>query len=132
MSSNTDLWSRVYDSFSRKNPKLDAAFREILSSEALSPKVATSSGDAATTEREMSELVRREVDRMERREWRIDFGTKSIRIRTQVDRILKILSFVKDLSTQAAGLDPVHAGLPVAGLYLILSVVSIPTMSSKP
>lgn len=115
MAGNATLWNLAYDSFVRKSPKLDAAFKEILSQ-------MPSSTNASSMEEEMSELVRREVDRMEAREWKITIRSKSIRIRTQMERILKILSFVKDLATQAAQLDPVYAGLPVAGLYLILSV----------
>ena len=119
------LWNVAYDNFGSKNPKLDSALREIFLSEIRSSGIVPSE-NAATKEEELSKLVRREVDRMEAREWKIRIGRESIRIRTQIDRILKILSFVKDISVQAAGLEPVYAGLPVAGLYLILSVISSP------
>jgi hypothetical protein len=59
---------------------------------------------------------------MESREWKIRLGMKTFKIRTQIERILNITLIIKDLGTQATSVDPVHAELPVAGLYLILSV----------
>jgi hypothetical protein len=59
---------------------------------------------------------------MHSREWNIYIGKLSINVRTQFERILGLLGTVRDIASQAASLDPVHAGLPVAGLYLILSV----------
>ena len=76
----------------------------------------------ADKEKQLSTLVGKQVERMESKEWKIRLGSKSIKVRTQVERILKIMSTIKDLGTQAASLDPTHAGLPVAGLYLVLSV----------
>ena len=119
------LWTCAYQNFTKTNSDLEAAFREILSSEISSSLVAMSSGNLLTKEQEMSRLVRKEIARMESREWKIKIGNKSIRIRSQIERILTMLSFVKDISSQAANLDPFNAGLPVAGLYLILSVKSI-------
>ena len=116
------LWNRAYQNFTTKSPELEAAFKEILSSE-FSASIVLGS-NILTKEQEMSRLVRHEVTRMENREWKIKLGIKSIRIRSQVERILKILSFAQELSSQAAELDPVNAGLPVAGLYLILSFVT--------
>jgi hypothetical protein len=70
----------------------------------------------------LSALVERQVERMQSREWKVRLLGKSIKVRTQVERILNIVSILKDLGMQAASVDPIHAGLPVAGLCLILSV----------
>jgi N-terminal domain of NWD NACHT-NTPase len=116
------LWDRAYETFAQKNPDLDRAFREILSTESASPPGVLISKNYADKEKQLSALVKAQVERMESREWKIKLGRKTIKIRKQVEGIIKILSAVKDFGTQAATLDPVHAGLPVAGLYLILSV----------
>jgi hypothetical protein len=118
--------------FSQKNQDLDQAFREILFTEsAFSPGVLTSK-NYADKEKQLSALVKTQVERMESREWKIKLGRKTIKIRKQVEGIIKILSAVKDFGTQAAVLDPVHAGLPVAGLYLILSVCPFEIISGEP
>jgi hypothetical protein len=121
------LWDRAYESFAQKNPDLGRAFREILSTESDSPSGVLTFKNYADKENQLSAPVKAQVDRMESREWKIRLGRKTIKIRKQVERIIKILSAVKDFGTQAATLDPIHAGLPVAGLYLILSVGSFET-----
>lgn len=123
------LRDRGYETFAQKNPDLDGAFREILSTESASSPGLLTSKNYADKEKQLSALVKAQVERMESREWKIKLGHKTIKIRKQVEGIIKILSAVKDFGTQAAALDPVHAGLPVAGLYLILSVGHLETIS---
>jgi hypothetical protein len=125
------LWDRAYETFAQKNPDLDGAFREILSTESASLPGVLTSKNYADKEQQLSALVKVQVERMESREWKIKLGRKTIKIRKQVEGIIKILSAVKDFGTQAATLDPVHAGLPVAGLYLILSVCPLETISEE-
>jgi hypothetical protein len=125
----TSLWDRAYETFAQKNPGLDGAFREILSTESASSPGLLTSKNYADKEKQLSALLKAQVERMESREWKIKLGRKTIKIRKQVEGIIKILSTVKDLGTQAATLDPVHAGLPVAGIYLILSVCPSETIS---
>jgi hypothetical protein len=130
--SATSLWDQAYETFAQKNPDLDGAFRDIVSTESTSsPRILTSK-NYADKEKQLSALVQAQVERMESREWKIKLGRKTIKIRKQVEGIIKILSAVKDFGTQAATLDPVHAGLPVAGLYLILSVCPFETISREP
>jgi hypothetical protein len=130
--SATSLWDRAYVNFSQKNQDLDQAFREILSTESAFSSGVLTSKNYADKEKQLSALVKTQVERMESREWKIKLGRKTIKIRKKVEEIIKILSAVKDFGTQAAALDPVHAGLPVAGLYLILSVCPFETTSGEP
>jgi hypothetical protein len=125
------LWDRAYETFAQKNRDLDGAFREILSTESASLPGVLTSKNYVDKEKQLSALVKVQVERMESREWKIKLGRKTIKIRKQVEGIIKILSAVKDFGTQAATLDPVHAGLPVAGLYLILSVCPLETISEE-
>jgi hypothetical protein len=124
--SDISLWDRAYEIFACKNADLDLAFREILSTEAkrgsASPLGDLTSSNYADKEKQLSALVDRQVERMQSREWKVRLLGKSIKVRTQVERILNIVSILKDLGMQAASVDPVHAGPPVAGLCLILSV----------
>jgi hypothetical protein len=97
--SATSLWDRAYVNFSQKNQDLDQAFREILFTEsAFSPGVLTSK-NYADKEKQLSALVKTQVERMESREWKIKLGRKTIKIRKKVEEIIKILSAVKDFGT---------------------------------
>lgn len=120
--SDKGLWDQAYETFADKNRDLDRAFREILSTESGSPSGLLATKHYANKEQQLSALVSKQIEQMESREWKIRLGSKTIKIRTQVERILQIVSAIKDLGAQAASLDPVHAGLPVAALYLLLSV----------
>lgn len=122
--SDTSLWDWAYETFARKNKDLDRAFREIVSTGTGSSSELLTSKRYEDKEKQLSAHVRKQVERMESREWKIRLGSKTINVWTQVERILKIALAIKDFGTQVANLDPVHAGLPVAGLYLILSVCS--------
>lgn len=73
-------------------------------------------------QQKFSQLVLNKINDMHSKEWNIHIGNLSINVRTQFARILGLLDTVRDTASQAASLDPVHAGLPVAALYLILSV----------
>ena len=68
-------------------------------------------------------LIESKLKKMEQREWKIRLGDKfTISIRKQINRVFSILEAVRGIGNQAAALDPLHAGLPVAALYLILDV----------
>ena len=125
------LWDQAYETFAQKNPDLDRAFRDILSTESASSPGVLISKNYADKEKQLSVLVKAQVERMESREWKLKLGRKTIKVRKQVEGIIKILSAVKDFGTQAAALDPVHAGLPVAGLYLILSVCPFESINGE-
>ena len=43
-------------------------------------------------------------------------------VREQVDRIVKLVLVAKDFASAAASLDPIHAGLPWAGVCMLLPV----------
>jgi hypothetical protein len=59
------------------------------------------------------------------RQWKIEIGNKEIVIREQLEKILKAVQLFKDLGSAAARIDPVHAGLPWAGLCLLMEVCSL-------
>ena len=61
--------------------------------------------------------------RLEERRWKLIFGEKEIVLYSQFNKIIKFVQAFKDVTTSAAGLDPVHAGLPLAGLFLLMQLV---------
>ena len=65
---------------------------------------------------------------MASRQWSIKWKAKSLHVRDQVDRIVKAVQIAQNLGSAAAGLDPIHAGLPWARVCILLQVRSFPTL----
>ena len=70
----------------------------------------------------MSVLVAKKLEIMNTNRWRLHAGDKSIEIREQIDRIVKVVLVAKDFVSAAASVDPVHVALPWAGVCFLLSV----------
>lgn len=121
--SHKSLWDWAYDDLRHEDNKLIDAFESILAKESkVEPGIWVDDGDASRRQKQMSTLVDKQLADMDRKEWRIKVGEKSVNLRDQVDRIVKVVVVVKDLMSFAASLDPVHAGLPCAGVCLLLQV----------
>jgi N-terminal domain of NWD NACHT-NTPase len=99
------------------------AFEELLISEPESESTA-SLDDEDTSEREkrMSALVDKKLAAMNKEQWRFKVGDKSVEVREQVDRIVKVVLVAKDFISSVASIDPIHTGLPWAGVCMLLPV----------
>lgn len=84
----------------------------------------TSLGDEDTSKREkrMSALVDKKLAAMNKEQWRFKIGDKAVEVREQVDRIIKVVLVAKDFISSVASIDPIHAGLPWAGVCMLLPV----------
>ncbi|KAL8821183.1 MAG: hypothetical protein Q9223_000745 [Gallowayella weberi] len=51
-------------------------------------------------------------------------GEHSTEIRQQIDRIIKIVTVAKDFVSSVASMDPIHAGLPWAGICVLLPLIA--------
>lgn len=71
----------------------------------------------------ITQLVTATEDRqktLEAKRWKIVVGSKEVVVWEQFNRIIKYVSLFKDISSAAASLDPLHAGIPLAGLCLLM------------
>jgi hypothetical protein len=57
------------------------------------------------------------------KQWSVTTGGKKIVLRDKVNTVVDLISKFKDIGSIAVGADPVHAGLPWAGICLLLQVV---------
>ena len=78
--------------------------------------------DPLKREKQMFTLVEEKLASMNDNRWRIEMCGRSVEIREQVDRMIKVILVAKDFITPFANLDPVHAGLPWAGVCMLLQV----------
>lgn len=82
-------------------------------------------GDPLKREKQMSALVDEKLAAMNDKRWRIKMCGRSVEIREQVDRVVKVVLVAKDFITPFANLDPVHAGLSWAGVCMLLQVIDL-------
>jgi hypothetical protein len=59
---------------------------------------------------------------LELKRWKIITGSREIVLRDQFDRLVKAVTLFKDVGNAAASLDPLHAGLPLAGFCVLMQV----------
>ena len=125
--SASDLWGRAYNELRERNADLVKALEGLLeasSYDSVTPGAGTGSADIVPSQERMAEIVEIQLTAMKQKQWRVQIGRKPIEIREQVDRIVKILLVAKDFVSAAASMDPLHAGLPWAGVCMLLPLMT--------
>ena len=87
-------------------------------------KAAAESGRGHSFPNQEFTMVNQERSRLLSRQWKIIVRGKTVNVRDQLDSILKILQAFKGIGSAAADLEPVLAGLPWAGVFLIMQLAS--------
>lgn len=62
---------------------------------------------------------------LEAKRWKITTSSGEVVLRDQLDRLSKVVTVFKGVATAAGSLDPVHAGLPLAGFCALMRVSAI-------
>jgi hypothetical protein len=115
--SHSDLWRDAYTKLREEKPSLVKDYEDILFK-----NMGKAKPSAFGAEKSMSRIVTQKLEEMKSKEWELRWRGKSVKVREQVDRIVKVVKVFKDLGSTAAPLDPIHAGLPWAGVCVLLSV----------
>lgn len=74
-------------------------------------------------QKQMADLVERKLAAMRDKEWKISVRGKPVEVRKQVDRVLKTVLAAKDFVSSVASMDQVHAGIPWAGVCMLLPLL---------
>ncbi len=59
---------------------------------------------------------------LEAKRWKITTGSRELVLRDQFDRLVKAVTLFKDVGNAARNIDPLHAGLPLAGFCVLMQV----------
>lgn len=59
---------------------------------------------------------------LEAKRWKITTSSQEVVLRDQLDRLVKVVTVFKDVGSAAGAIDPVHAGLPLAGFCVLMQV----------
>lgn len=66
--------------------------------------------------------TQQEQKKLESKRWKISAGSREVVLRDHLDRLVKAMTFLKDVSKSVGNVDPVHAGLPLAGFCVLMQV----------
>lgn len=116
-------WNQAYQDLKEENGKLVQTLEELLKAEIARDGESPLPSDVYD-EHQISELIQSRLATMNDRKWRIKMGEHSIEVRDQVDRIVKVVIVAKDFVSSAASMDPLHAGLPWAGICVLLPLLT--------
>ena len=64
---------------------------------------------------------------LESKRWKISTGSREVVLRDQFDRLVKAVTLFKDVGNAAGSIDPLHAGLPLAGFCVLMQVGTVYT-----
>ena len=112
-----DFWGLAYKQLLAENEPLVRHYQEVLKAAAIA-----SDDSTADTQKQIQSVLALKRKQILHKQWRLQWGNKSIRVRTQIDRIIKLISAFKEAGSVAANVDPLHAGLPWAGICFLLAV----------
>lgn len=62
---------------------------------------------------------------LEAKRWKITTGSREFVLRDQFGRLMKAVTWLKDVGTAAGSIDPLHAGLPLAGFCVLMQVCPV-------
>lgn len=113
-----------------KKELVDAFEKMLMSKPEIEPTLSMGNKDPSEREKQMSALVDEKLAVMNERQWRFRVCGRSVEVREQVDRIFKVVLVVKDFVSSAASMDPIHAGLPWAGVCMLLPVSDLKLLRS--
>ena len=112
---DTNLWDQAFARLTIKDPELAKKYERVLQDGMDTPA-------SANLGLQMRAVVDKRLRALQATDWTLKFHGKDLKVRDQVDRIIKVVIAVQDLGNKAAAVDPLHAGLPWAGVCLLLPV----------
>ena len=117
-----DLWGLAHKQLLAENEPLVRDYEEVL-------KTAGNVSDnlAADIQEQVQAVLVLKRKQILQKQWRLQWGNQSIKVRTQIDRIVKIIGAFKEAGSVATNVDPLHAGLPWAGICFLLAVSTLGT-----
>ena len=111
---------------------LDGLQKEDSSIKGLVDAVQEAAAEAGNTDfaEQLLHTTQQEQKEFESKRWKISIGSREVVLRDHFDRLVKAITFIKDISNAIGNVDPVHAGLPLAGFCVLLSVSSTASVAS--
>jgi hypothetical protein len=118
---NPDLWKRAYEELGtdKENKSWIERYERIVNSIAENDE---SKAKGLSLQEQMASIVEGRMKIMTNRQWVLQWGSRSFKIREQVEKIVKVVQKVSGIGSSIASLDPTHAGIAWVGICVILPV----------
>ena len=120
-----DLWEVAYSQLAVEDENAVESYEVLLEKES-----AALSSKASVPERAEAIIILKKKQIL-KRQWKLQWGHRSIKIRSQIDRVVKLIDAFKNVGSTAVNVDPVHAGLPWAGICLLVVVSHVKAINSR-
>ena len=106
-------WERATQQLEEKEPSVFAALQELRKESSCTSK---------DIPREIIEIIEQHRNTMENKQWALPLKVRGreVKIRKQLDNVWKVLQIFNAVGNTLASVDPVHAGIPWAGVSFIL------------
>lgn len=106
-------WERAAQQLEEKEPSVFAALQELRKESSCTSK---------DMPHEITQIIEQHKNTMENKQWSLPFKVRGreVKIRKQLDNVWKVLQIFNTVGYTLASVDPVHAGIPWAGVSLII------------
>jgi hypothetical protein len=115
-----DYWMEAYIKLREKERSLVEHFETIVQSD--HKEFGGTNGSREDIPKLMEAVVSRRLNLWQKERWRFRLGNKQIHLSKQIDGVIKNALKTKEFLFAVGQVDPVHVGLPLAGVCLLLSV----------
>lgn len=124
VSQNTFCLSTQLPTTQRPSTILDDALNELTGKQqtAIQEKLPHNATDASVTLREACETTKVLQESCKDRSWRWTYRGRDIMLRDEIGKILRLMERFVAVGDVVANVDPVHVGLPWAGIRSVLQV----------
>lgn len=109
----SNYWARAMLELQVDQPSVILVFSEL--------QIQQTSSNVSVIDSLLSEVNLRKGE-LEEKRWKHKFGDKTFVLHDQLIKIAKAVQAFKDLGGTLAGLDPIHAGLPWAGICFLMQL----------
>ncbi|PGH09226.1 hypothetical protein AJ79_05755 [Helicocarpus griseus UAMH5409] len=100
---------QAYDGLRNRDEDLVDRYEQIL-------RTSVNLKEDTDLEKQVSTVIEVKLKQMTSQQWTVKWRDREKKVRNGVDRIVRVFQAFKDLASAAAHTDPIHAGLPFAGL----------------
>ena len=106
-------WDRAAQQLEENEPSVFAALQELRKESSCASK---------DIPHEITEIIEQHKNTMENKQWSLPFKVRGreVKIRKQLDSVWKVLQIFNAVGNTLASVDPVHAGIPWAGVNFIV------------
>jgi hypothetical protein len=110
-----NLWTRAYNRIREEAPNLVEDYLCLLAG-------SNENLEDTSNPVQVAKVVKKQKEIMEKKRWKLVFWHHEIIIREKIDHIVQAFRIFEGIGSAVASLDPVHAGIPWAGVCAVLQV----------